>query len=582
MDRKTWLAVGLSIIGIVGFQWYYQATYGPYLRQQEEAARREAARAKLAAPAASPTATPINPPIAPAAPAPAPVFPAQTASLTSTGKKKDRAEFFFNNDAGGIESVQLLMHRAENSAAISLNHDPRMPIGALATTPGVALGGFQMAADAAKGIVTFTRKDADGLEIEKKFTLAPPGSVQAPYLVDLEVTFRNPGAAPVVRAPYFLSIGAASPIHQRDLPSNTRFDWSSKGKMTGRDVNSFNASSIPLVGYQTRPAQPSFTEAVPAVDWAAVTSQYFCTILSTLDVKGASVWAAPFVASEPVPGQPIHGIQGELGFPGFTLEAGKSLTQKFQIYAGPKEIARLDALGSNEEAVMNFGMFGFISRFLLWGMNLLHDVLFGSYAAAIVVLTLIIKSCLWPLQNKATNSMKRMSALSPKMTELREKYKDDPTKMNEELMKLYRDYGVNPFSGCLPMLVQIPIFFGLLGMLGSAIELRNSSFLWIHDLSQPDTFTHILGFPINVLPLVMAGTMIWQMSLTPKTGDAMQQRMLMFMPVIFVVFAYNYAAALSLYWTTNNLFSIVQLYFTRNTPLPKLEKVKAPPQRKKR
>ncbi len=209
--------------------------------------------------------------------------------------------------------------------------------------------------------------------------------------------------------------------------------------------------------------------------------------------------------------------------------------------------------------MLNFGWFGFISKTLLWGMNSLHTLLFGSYAAAIVVLTLIIKSLLWPLQNKATNSMRKMSALSPKMTELREKYKDDPTKMNEELMKLYRDYGVNPFSGCLPMLIQIPIFFGFYGMLGTAIELRNSSFLWIHDLSQPDTIGHVLGFPINILPIVMAGTMVWQMAISPKTGDATQQRMLMFMPVIFIAFAYNYASALSLYWTTQNLFSIVQL-----------------------
>jgi YidC/Oxa1 family membrane protein insertase len=124
------------------------------------------------------------------------------------------------------------------------------------------------------------------------------------------------------------------------------------------------------------------------------------------------------------------------------------------------------------------------------------------------------------------------------------------------------------------MLIQIPIFFGFYGMLGTAIELRNSSFLWIHDLSQPDTIGHIAGFPINILPLFMAGTMVWQMSITPKTGDAAQQRMLMFMPVIFIAFAYNYASALSLYWTTQNLFSIVQLYLTRNKPLPTLEKIK--------
>src|SRR5438067_13887360 len=119
-------------------------------------------------------------------------------------------------------------------------------------------------------------------------------------------------------------------------------------------------------------------------------------------------------------------------------------------------------------------------------MNWLKSVL-GNYAAAIFVMTLIIKTVLWPLQNAATRSMKKMQALQPRMTELREKYKDDPTRMNEELMKLYKQYGVNPFGGCLPMFVQIPIFFGFYSMLGTAIELRNSKFLWVHDLSQPDT-----------------------------------------------------------------------------------------------
>ncbi len=109
-------------------------------------------------------------------------------------------------------------------------------------------------------------------------------------------------------------------------------------------------------------------------------------------------------------------------------------------------------------------------------------------------------------------------------------------------------------------------------MLGSAIELRNSSFLWVHDLSQPDTVFHVLGFPINVLPIIMAGTMVWQMAITPKTGDAMQQRIFYFMPIIFLVFCYNYASGLALYWTTQNIFSIVQLYLTRNRRFPTLEK----------
>ncbi len=161
-----------------------------------------------------------------------------------------------------------------------------------------------------------------------------------------------------------------------------------------------------------------------------------------------------------------------------------------------------------------------------------------------------------------------MSALAPKMQELKEKYKDDPTRMNQEVMKLYKEHGVNPVGGCLPMMIQIPIFFGLFSMLGQAAELRNASFLWVHDLSQPDTCSfrdrldsprHPAWLPINILPLIMGATNVWLMRMTPKTGDTTQQRVMMFMPLIFLFFCYNFAAALALYYTTQNLFTILQL-----------------------
>jgi YidC/Oxa1 family membrane protein insertase len=130
--------------------------------------------------------------------------------------------------------------------------------------------------------------------------------------------------------------------------------------------------------------------------------------------------------------------------------------------------------------------------------------------------------------------------------------------------------------------VQIPIFFGFYNMLGKAVELRNSKFLWVHDLSQPDTIWHLPfgGYPLNVLPLLMAGTMLWQMSLSPKSGDPMQQKIFMFMPLIFIAFCYNFASALALYWTVQNLFSVVQLYATRNQAAPTLQKANAPAKKK--
>jgi len=583
MDRKTWFFVGLSIVGIILWQWYYTVTYGPYLEQQrkesEQAAAVAAAQPSSQADAAASPTAPDSVVSVDATPTPRPTPRATIQARRESISAADQADFLFNNDTGGIETAMLLMHLGENREAVGLNRDRQMPIGALAYEAGKALGGFEMQTDKASGRVIFTKTEEDGLKIEKVFSVSGADTPGFPYVVQLDVTFTNASEAVLGRPGWYVSAGGSSPIHVTDMPIYTKFEWYRDGKMQGIDVNWFDSWKIPLVGIETRAARPVYEESAENISWVAVTSQYFSTILAAQGEAGGGsrAWATRFDA--PIAeGHRTYGMQGALGFPGFELEAGKTLTQQFRIYAGPKDLKTLQQLGNGEEAVMNFGMFGFVSKFLLWAMNSLQGW-FHSYAAAIIVLTLLIKSALWPLQNKATNSMRKMAALSPLMTELREKYKDDPTKMNEELMKLYRDYGVNPFGGCLPMLIQIPIFFGFYAMLGSAIELRNSSFLWVVDLSQPDTIFRVAGFPINVLPIVMAGTMIWQMAITPKTGDATQQRILLLMPVIFLVFAYNYASALSLYWTTQNLFSIVQLYLTRNKPLPELEKRVTPPKK---
>jgi YidC/Oxa1 family membrane protein insertase len=509
-------------------------------------------------------------PAADSTPAPTPPSEA-TIAARAESLSNENAEFTFNNGTGGIEQVVLRMHKGENESHVSLNRSRSMPIGGLGFNPGEVLGGFEMATDPAKGEATFSSKQSGGLEITKRFAVPMGANKEKPYAITLDVTFKNPGTAPLQVPEFFIGTGGAAPLHVNDLPMYTCLNWAHGGSMTNIDVNWFSASSVPIIGIPIHDQRPLYEETKPDIEWVAVTSQYFCTIITPKDAtQSHSVWSMRFDAPK-LNDTANFGIQGGLKSRGFTLAAGEVVTRSFEIYAGPKELPLLRKLGATQDKVMNFGIFGFVSEFLLWSMNGLH-VLLGNYAASIIVLTILIKSVLWPVQNKATKEMRKMASLSPKMTEMREKHKDNPQKLNEETMKLYKEYGVNPFSGCLPMLIQIPIFFGFYAMLGTAIELRNSSFFWVVDLSQPDTITHLLGFPINILPLLMAGTMVWQMIITPKTGDAMQQRIFYFMPIIFLVFCYNYASGLALYWTTQNLFSIVQLYFTRNQPLPTLEK----------
>ena len=557
MDRKSWIAITLSVAGLFAWQWYVSKYYKPQLTQANAAT-------------ASATPAPMATPAADSTPAPTPPSEA-TIAARAESLSNENAEFTFNNGTGGIEQVVLRMHKGENESHVSLNRSRSMPIGGLGFNPGEVLGGFEMATDPAKGEATFSSKQSGGLEITKRFAVPMGANKEKPYAITLDVTFKNPGTAPLQVPEFFIGTGGAAPLHVNDLPMYTCLNWAHGGSMTNIDVNWFSASSVPIIGIPIHDQRPLYEETKPDIEWVAVTSQYFCTIITPKDAtQSHSVWSMRFDAPK-LNDTANFGIQGGLKSRGFTLAAGEVVTRSFEIYAGPKELPLLRKLGATQDKVMNFGIFGFVSEFLLWSMNGLHGLL-GNYAASIIVLTLLIKSVLWPVQNKATKEMRKMASLSPKMTEMREKHKDNPQKLNEETMKLYKEYGVNPFSGCLPMLIQIPIFFGFYAMLGTAIELRNSSFFWVVDLSQPDTITHLLGFPINILPLLMAGTMVWQMIITPKTGDAMQQRIFYFMPIIFLVFCYNYASGLALYWTTQNLFSIVQLYFTRNQPLPTLEK----------
>jgi len=400
----------------------------------------------------------------------------------------------------------------------------------------------------------------------------------------MDVDFRNDGEQPYTNAGYFISLGSTQPLHPKDMPSYTRLVWCIDGTAKATDVSWFAAQSYPLVGVQKRAAQPAFQEKVNGAEWAAMTNQFFTTIITPLNAKVIEAWGRPFdLKWQDTPN--LQGMEGAMGMPGFVLQPGQSSTLRFQIYTGPKLYARLAKLEHDEAAIMNFGFFRLISQALLNFLNLLHSGV-KSYGLAIILLTACVKGVLWPLQNKANKSMRKMSALAPKMQELKEKYKDDPTRMNQEVMKLYKEHGVNPVGGCLPMMIQIPIFFGLFSMLGQAAELRNASFLWVHDLSQPDTLFTIpglgwipflgngaAGLPINILPLIMGATNIWLMRMTPKTGDSTQQRVMMFMPLIFLIFCYNFAAALALYYTTQNLFTILQLYQNRKQPLPVLEKV---------
>ncbi|THB63448.1 MAG: membrane protein insertase YidC [Desulfovibrio sp.] len=227
-------------------------------------------------------------------------------------------------------------------------------------------------------------------------------------------------------------------------------------------------------------------------------------------------------------------------------------------YLGPKEE---DTLAQGPEilsAARDFGWFDFIAKPMMWGINFFNDYV-KNYGLAIIIMTVLIKIVLWPLSQKSYKSMNKMKQIQPLITKLREKYKDDRQKMNEELMGLYKTYKVNPAGGCIPMILQIPVFIGLYQALLNAIELRHAVFIphvpftdiiWLADLSARD--------PFYVTPIIMGATMFIQQRLSPSMGDPTQAKIMMIMPIVFTFIFLNFPAGLVIYWLTNNVLSIVQ------------------------
>ena len=270
------------------------------------------------------------------------------------------------------------------------------------------------------------------------------------------------------------------------------------------------------------------------------------------------------------------------------------ITNQIYLFAGPKEYQTLARIGgrfnNNIDLVMGYGgFFGFFAKALLLAMNTLHNALRLPYGWAIIAITVIIKVVFWPLTQASTRSMKRMQALQPQMNAIKVKYKDDAVKMNKKTMEFMKENKVSPLGGCAPMLLQIPVFFGFYRMIQSAIELRGAHFLWVSDLSKPDTLFTIPGttMPFNLLPLIMGVTMLWQARLTPPSPgmDPTQAKMMRYMPLLFLLMLYNLSAGLALYWTVQNLLTIAQTKLTRMAPeaaAPGKVPVLTPPQKKRK
>jgi YidC/Oxa1 family membrane protein insertase len=258
------------------------------------------------------------------------------------------------------------------------------------------------------------------------------------------------------------------------------------------------------------------------------------------------------------------------------LAAGESQQLSFLVFYGPRDLEILESLGHNLAASVDFGWFDLIAKPMLAALNFFERYV-NNYGIAIIIITILFKIMLWPVAAKSYKSMKKMQELQPVMTRLREKYKDNRERLQQETMQLYKTYKVNPLGGCLPMLVQFPVFIAFYKVLGSAIELRHAPFiLWINDLSAPDRlplgFNFAIpfvqtGYGLPVLTIFMGASMFIQQKMTPATGDPTQAKMMLMMPVVFTFMFLNFPSGLVLYWLVQGILSIGQQYWTNTQKL---------------
>jgi len=294
------------------------------------------------------------------------------------------------------------------------------------------------------------------------------------------------------------------------------------------------------------------------IDWAGYENNYFIQAIMPVEESGYQI--IPRILDEKT-----RFLQVVYLTDPFLLPGGQSKSIKMRLYVGSKELNQLDKAGHNLSKAVDYGWFTFLAKPLLHVLNWVYGYV-RNYGVAIILLTIFIKLIFWPLTQKSYESMQKMKKIQPKIAQVREKYKNDREKLNQELMGLYKTYKVNPMGGCLPMVLQIPVFFALYRMLNGAVELRHEPFIWwINDLTAPDRLN--IGIPIPylgglpILTLLMGASMFIQQKMTPTGGDPRQEQIMLLMPVVFTVFFINFPSGLVLYWLVNNVLSIAQQYW---------------------
>ncbi len=385
------------------------------------------------------------------------------------------------------------------------------------------------------GTVTFTSRTGGPLRLTKRLTFR--GDI---YRVEVQLVWENEGKKPIGILPEIAWGPGLRDDRDRSRsqlqPPTTWVD----GRRVTDDLEK-------LQGPSTHSG---------AVSWIALHDQYFAAALLP---DGEAVVAT---VRKDARGQALISLAARAQ----TLQPGAEASGRFTLYAGPKVLDRLKAVGPNLDSIVDLGWFDFLARPAVELLRFLYRFT-GNYGLAIILVTLLQKVLFHPLTIKSLRSMQAMQALQPKIAAVQERYKNNPQRKQQEMMDLYKKHGVNPMGGCLPMLLQIPIFIALYNALSNSVEMWRARFLWIKDLSQPDALFTIdvwglKDYPFNLLSLLMGVTMFVQQKQAPVAGDPRQAKLMLYlMPTMFTFMFWTFPSGLVLYWLVNNILQIGQQYW---------------------
>jgi len=557
-------------------------------RENERALQESGWETQPSAPAAPEFAAPAAPAI-PAAPLPRLEAPAPTvdrpAEIRVTLENAHMVATL--SSYGGAITEILLKDYPEDNPRTTPSPRP-VVLNQVSDSPALALSqpvGAQLApiarfyelvshnADAA----TFRATLPSGLVIERHYALSQGvdgGSPEA-YLIQHRTVFINTTGMALNLDRAFLNLGTAAPSEADYMGFNLNASFRDNGKYRTIAASKFSGG-----GFLFKREPREKIERTGLIQWGAVKNQFFTTLFTPEDPANGMVARGVRFPQDPATGKVPMGITAALEFSLPLLEPHGRHSLAGELYAGPKTFDRLSRLGLGQEDVMQLGWFlglflglvAFVAKMLLTLMGWLNSVI-GNWGVAIIITTFVIRLLLWPLTAKAARASKRMQKLQKPLQEIREKYQDNPQKLNQEMMVLWKKHKINPLSGCWPVLVQFPIFIAFFNLLRNSSDLRFAGFLWINDLSMPDASIPLpgdglplVGPAINVLPFIWLVSMWFQMKMMPQPSiDNAQTKLIKWMPFIFFPFTYYFSSGLVLYWTTTNCFSIFQQWITNRT-----------------